>query len=69
MVSNKLMLRELYFESIKLLNYNNIESSKIMHIFYLFKITFKTNINNDSVLKYHGDIMMRCPEGDYSVIK
>jgi len=32
-------------------------------------LIFKTKINIARVLKYYGDVMMWCPEGDYSDIK
>jgi len=60
------MLRKLYLKPnrAKSLNYDNIDSSLCdnSHI-------FKTKINGASELKYHSDVMMRCPEGNYSVIK
>jgi len=69
MVSNKLMLRKLYFKTNDLDNFNNIIWYDIIYWFYLFNITFKTKINSVPVLKFHGDAMMRCPVGNCSAKK
>jgi len=37
--------------------------------FIYVTLLFKANINGAPVLKYHGDVMMWCQEGDYSAIK
>jgi len=63
MVSNKLMLFKLYYKTNKIANYDNNISYDIIYLFYLCNIAFKTNINSAPVLKYHGDIIMWCPEG------
>jgi len=73
MVSNKLILRKLYFKTNKLVNDNNNNNTiieyDIIYSLHLCKISFNNKINSARVPKYHGDVMMWCPEGDYSVIQ
>jgi len=64
------MLRKLYIKTDKSAKCNINKSYDTSYLLHLFNITFKTlDKYSAPVLKYHGDVMMRCPEGDYSAIK
>jgi len=72
MVSNliKISMCKSYIKTNKLVNYiNNNNSYEIIYLFIYATLLFKTKIHSAPVLKYHGDVMRWCPEGDYSAIK
>jgi len=63
------MLCKLYFKTNKLFNYINNNTSYDIFICFLYvSLILKPKINSSSVPKYHGDVMTRCQEGDYSAI-
>jgi len=67
MVSNTIMVCKLYFK-ILLTVIMIIRVTKFICFIYV-TILFNTKSNSALVLKYHGEIMVWCPEGDYSAIK
>jgi len=69
MVCNKLILRKLYFQTNKLVNCIIFIVRITLCIYFInATILFKSKMNGAVVLRFHGDVMIWYPEGNYSVI-
>ena len=69
MSSNDFPLSRYNLKSIELVDYDYIESYAILYMSYLRTSNLIINLMLMSVLRYHGDVTMYCPEEAYSTIK